>query len=139
VIGTPALPEVTVKSQAPTERRRGALREIVLIDLVGELDPTMSRMLDRSIRMLALANCSTIVIRLERLDSTQWAGLCDLGTVISTHRRNGIDVRADSRLRRVRAVLDDFAIPTDVPANGATFMRRRMIIARTPNHSMQSA
>lgn len=108
-------------------------REIVLIDLVGELDPTMSKMLDRSIRMLDHSHCGTIVVRLERLDSTQWAGLCDLGSVIATHRRNGLDVRADSRLHRVRAVLDEFSIPTDAPANGAPFMRRRMIIARTPN------
>ena len=108
-------------------------REIVLIDLVGELDPTMSKMLDRSIRTLDHSHCATIVVRLERLDSTQWAGLCDLGSVIATHRRNGLDVRADSRLNRVRAVLDEFSIPTDAPGNGAPFMRRRMIIARTPN------
>lgn len=130
-MGTPAIPEVSVKTQAR--------REIVLIDLVGELDPTMSRMLDRSIRMVALANCSMVVVRLERLDSTQWAGLCDLATVIAAHRRNGVDVRADSRLRRVRSVLDEFAIPTDVPASDAPLMRRRMIIARTPNHAMRSA
>lgn len=96
----------------------------------------MSRMLDRGIRTLANANCTTIVIRLERLDSTQWAGLCDLGAVIAAHRRNGLDVRADSRLRRVRAVLDEFAIPTDVPASDAPIMPRRMIIARTPNHAV---
>jgi len=105
-------------------------REIVVIDLVGELDPVMSRMLDRSIRTLTNSNCS-IVVRLERLNSTQWAGLCDLGSMIAAHRRNGVDVRADSRLQRVRAVLDEYAIPTDVPSNGAPFMRRRMIIART--------
>jgi len=114
-------------------------REIVLIDLVGELDSIMSRMLDRNIRMLAQTNCTTIVIRLERLESTQWAGLCDLATVISAHRRNGLDVRADSRLRRVRAVLDEFAIPTDVPAKDAPLGRRRMIIARTPSHISQTA
>ncbi len=106
-----------------------------MIDLIGELDPTMSQMLDRSIRLLDPANCATIVVRLERLESTQWAGLCDLGTVIRAHRQNGLDVRADSRLQRVRAVLDELAIPTDVPANGAPFMRRRMIIARTPSYA----
>ncbi len=112
-----------------------ARREIVLIDLVGELDSTMSRMLDRCIRTLDQTNCATIVVRLERLESTQWAGLCDLGEMIATHRRNGLDVRAGSRLQRVRAVLDEFAIPTDIPREGAPFMRRRMIIARTPAHA----
>jgi hypothetical protein len=113
-----------------------ARREIVLIDLVGELDSTMSQMLDRSIRALDQTTCATIVVRLERLESTQWAGLCDLGSMIAMHRRNGLDVRADSRLRRVRAVLDEFAIPTDVPREGALIMRRRMIIARTPAHAV---
>ncbi|MGH7715024.1 MAG: hypothetical protein ACREML_03400 [Vulcanimicrobiaceae bacterium] len=113
-----------------------ARREIVLIDLVGELDSTMSKMLDRSIRTLDQSICATIIVRLERLESTQWAGLCDLGSMLATHRSNGLDVRADSRLRRVRAVLDDFAIPTDVPGEGAPFMRRRMIIARTPAHAV---
>ena len=112
-----------------------AQREIVVIDLVGELDPVMSRMLDRSIRTLTQQSCSMIVIRLERLNSTQWAGLCDLGSVIAAHRRNGLDVRADSRLQRVRAVLDEYAVPMDVPEGGAPLMRRRMIIARTPSHS----
>jgi hypothetical protein len=109
-------------------------RELVVIDLVGELDSTMSQMVDRSIRLLDPANCGTIIVRLERLESTQWAGLVDLGSVIRTHRENGLDVRADSRLRRVRAVLDELAIPTDVPTNSAPFMRRRMIIARTPSY-----
>lgn len=112
-----------------------ARREIVLIDLVGELDAAMSRMLDRGIRLLDPLNCATIVVRLERLESTQWAGLCDLGNVITAHRQNGLDIRAESRLRRVRAVLDELAIPTDVPKNGEPFMRRRMIIARTPDHT----
>jgi hypothetical protein len=109
-------------------------REIILIDLVGELDSAMSKMLDRSIRTLDQSTCSMIVVRLERLESTQWAGLCDLGSMIAGHRRNGLDVRADSRLRRVRAVLDEFAIPMDVPSDSAPVMRRRMIIARTPAH-----
>ncbi|MGH7659385.1 MAG: hypothetical protein ACRENA_00525 [Vulcanimicrobiaceae bacterium] len=109
-------------------------RELVVIDLVGELDSTMSQMVDRSIRQLDSSNCATIIVRLERLESTQWSGLCDLGTVIRAHRENGLDVRADSRLRRVRAVLDELAIPTDVPVSGAPFMRRRMIIARTPSY-----
>lgn len=109
-------------------------RELVVIDLVGELDSAMSEMLDRSIRLLDPENCATIIVRLERLQSTQWAGLCDLGSVIRTHRQNGLDVRADSRLQRVRAVLDELSIPTDVPANGLPFMRRRMIIARTPSY-----
>jgi hypothetical protein len=113
-----------------------ARREIILIDLVGELDSTMSKMLDRSIRTLDQMNCATIVVRLERLESTQWSGLCDLGEMIATHRRNGLDVRAASRLQRVRAVLDEFAIPTDVPRDDAPFMRRRMIIARTPAHAV---
>jgi hypothetical protein len=113
-----------------------ARREIVLIDLVGELDSTMSKMLDRSIRTLNQTNCATIVVRLERLESTQWAGLCDLGAMIASHRRDGLDVRADSRLQRVRAVLDEFAIPKDIPREGAPFMRRRMIIARTPAHAV---
>ena len=95
----------------------------------------MSRMLDGSIRSLGESNCSTFVVRLDRLNSTQWAGLCELGSVIAAHRRNGLDVRADSRLQRVRAVLDEYAVPMDVPSNGAPLMRRRMIIARTQNHS----
>jgi hypothetical protein len=116
--------------------KANARREIVLIDLVGELDSTMSKMLDRSIRTLDQTICATIVVRLERLESTQWSGLCDLGSMIATHRRNGLDVRAASRLQRVRAVLDEFAIPTDVPRDDAPFMRRRMIIARTPAHAV---
>ena len=113
-----------------------ARREIVLIDLVGELDSMMSKMLDRSIRTLDQTVCATIVVRLERLESTQWSGLCDLGSMIAMHRSNGLDVRAASRLRRVRAVLDEFAIPTDVPRDDAPLMRRRMIIARTPAHAV---
>ena len=115
--------------------REAPRREIVMIDLVGELDSTMSRMVDRGIRLLDPMHCATIVLRLERVDSTQWAGLCELGNVISMHRKNGLDIRADSRLQRVRAVLDELEIPMDVPSNGAPFMRRRMIIARTPSHS----
>jgi hypothetical protein len=112
--------------------------DIVQIDLIGELDPTMSRMLDHAIRSLDSEHCPTIVIRLEGLESTQWAGLCDLGAVIAKHRENGLDIRADSRLQRVRSVLDDFAVPTDVPkANGQS--RRRAIIARTPNHAHLAA
>lgn len=119
--------------------KKTSRREVVMIDLVGELDSTMSRMLDRGIRLLDPLDCATIVVRLERVESTQWAGLCDLGDVISKHRRDGLDIRADSRLQRVRAVLDQFAIPTDVPSNGAPVMRRRMIIARTPSHSQIGA
>ena len=91
----------------------------------------MSRMLDGSIRSLGESNCSTFVVRLDRLNSTQWAGLCKLGSVLSAHRRNGLDIRVDSHLQRVRAVLDEYEIPTDVPSDGAPLMRRRMIIART--------
>jgi len=115
------------------------VRESVYIDLVGELDPTMSRMLDMTIRLLDPSNCATIVVRLERLNSTQWAGLCDLGSVITAHRQNGLDIRADSRLRRVRAVLDELAIPTDVPKAAGPYMRRRMIIARTPGQTHLTA
>jgi len=106
--------------------------QVVVIDLVGELDPTMSRMLNRELQGLDRDKCATIVVRLERLESTQWAGLCDLASVIERHRRAGLDVRAQSRLRRVRAVLDELAIPHEVPDDGAQVMRRRVIIARTP-------
>lgn len=106
--------------------------ETIVIDLVGELDTAMSRMVNREINGLDPAHCATVVVRLERLESTQWAGLCDLATVIDRHRRAGLDVRAESRLRRVIALLDEFAIPHDVPDDGELFMRRRLIIARTP-------
>ena len=104
----------------------------VVIDLVGELDTTMSRMLNREINGLDSSSCGTVVVRLERLESTQWAGLCDLAAVIDRHRRAGRDVRAQSRLRRVIALLDEFAIPHDGPDDGALPMRRRLIIARNP-------
>jgi len=105
-----------------------------MVDLIGELDTVMSQMVDRELRVLAgdPARGATIVIRLEGLDSTQWAGLCDLAAVVEKHRREGLDVRAHSRLQRVRAVLDEFAIPCDVPAPEGTVRRRRIIIARTP-------
>ena len=98
----------------------------------------MSRMLDNTIRLLDSSLYATIVITLEGLESTQWAGLCDLGAVIAKYRHNGLDIRADSRLVRVRAVLDELQVPTDVPkVNGRS--RRRMIIARTPNHAQIGA
>ncbi|MBV8599990.1 MAG: hypothetical protein JO359_00350 [Candidatus Eremiobacteraeota bacterium] len=111
-----------------------ARRELIFIDLVGELDTAMSQMLARELRALAedAARGAAIVVRLEGLDSTQWAGLCELASAIEKYRHQGFDVRAHSRLQRVRAVLDEFAIPTDVPGPELTQRRRRIIIARTP-------
>src|SRR5690242_17381748 len=107
-------------------------RELIVVDLIGELDVALSARLNDQLSALASSVSATIVVRLERIDSVHHAGLSQLANVIVKHRRIGIDVRAQSRLRRICAVLEEFAIPGDMPSPDEFHARRRLIIARTP-------
>lgn len=107
-------------------------REDVVVDLVGELDVALAARLNARIAGLEPDRTAVVLIRLERVDSTQIAGLRELAEVLAAHRSRGIDVRVRSRLPRVRTVLEAFGLTADVPEGHVFFCRRRVIIARTP-------
>lgn len=102
----------------------------IAIDLVGQLDSDLSSSLASTLTRFAAG--TTFIVSLERIESTQWAGLCDLADVIVKARAAGLAVYAHARLKRVRSILAEFNVPFDVPQPGSLTISRRVIIARTP-------
>ncbi|MBV8150320.1 MAG: hypothetical protein JO101_04665 [Candidatus Eremiobacteraeota bacterium] len=114
-----------------------ANREIVVVDLIGELDAVMCERLESELKNLERPG--VVWISFERLDSTHSAPLADVAAALDKLRRAGVDIRVDARLRRARAVLDGYAIPCQTLNGNGFSSRRRLIIARTPQVQVTAA
>ncbi len=83
----------------------------LVVDLIGDLDPELTRSLSEALDRFDGGDGSPIVVRLKHLADVRPTGVAALGSVLSAQRRRGRNVSVASESGRIRAVLRTAGVP----------------------------